>query len=144
VSVPSRCDAWRLFLLAIFDSNAVDIHPPLVKLIYAWVLHAQGFVGARETQVQWWSTSGNIVGTSDYKLVFEAEYGKPYIAMRMVAAVAGAALVPVMFLTSRALGLGRMPSLLAATFVLCETISALQVSTSSVLACVRVCVCVYV
>jgi hypothetical protein len=27
------------------------------------------------------------------------------------------------------------------TFVLCETISALQVSTSSVLACVRVCVC---
>jgi dolichyl-phosphate-mannose--protein O-mannosyl transferase len=106
---------------------AVDIHPPLVKLIYALVLHLQGFVGARENAVQWWSAKGNIIGTKDHLLVFDAEYGKPYIAMRMVSAVAGAVLVPVMFLSARALGLGRMPALLAGIFALCETISALQV-----------------
>jgi dolichyl-phosphate-mannose--protein O-mannosyl transferase len=105
----------------------VDIHPPLVKLIYAWVLHLQGFVGARETEVQWWSKQGNIIGTADYKLVYEEAYGKPYIVMRIVAAVAGAALVPVMFLSARALGLGRVPALLASAFVLFETVSALQV-----------------
>ena len=106
---------------------AVDIHPPLVKLIYAGVLKAQGFVGPQERTVKWWSEKGNIIGTSDYLKVYDAEYGKPYIAMRITSAVAGAALIPVTYMSSRSLGLGRVPSLLAATFVLTEAISALQV-----------------
>jgi dolichyl-phosphate-mannose--protein O-mannosyl transferase len=32
----------------------VDIHPPLAKLVFAWVLQARGFIGAEEEQVEWW------------------------------------------------------------------------------------------
>lgn len=105
----------------------VDIHPPLVKLVYAGVLKAQGFVGPQERTVKWWSEKGNIIGTSDYLKIFDKQYGSPYIAMRIVSAIAGAALVPATYLCARALGLGRVPALLAAVFMLTETISALQV-----------------
>ncbi len=32
----------------------VDIHPPLAKLVFAWVLQARGFIGAEEEHVVWW------------------------------------------------------------------------------------------
>ena len=105
----------------------VDIHPPLVKLIYAGVLKATGFVGPQEPNVKWWSEKGNIIGSSDHLKVFDKEYGSPYIAMRMTSAAAGSALIPATYLSARALGLGRVPSLLAAVLVLTEAISALQV-----------------
>lgn len=104
----------------------MDIHPPLVKLIYAWVLKAQGFVGPQERTVKWWSDKGNIIGTSDYLKVFDKAYGAPYIAMRVTSAIAGAALIPATYLSARALGLGRVPAALAAVLMLTETVSALQ------------------
>ena len=121
--MPSRAETPSSLPLA----APVDIHPPLVKLIYAGVLKAQGFVGPQERKVKWWSDKGNIIGTSDHLKVFDKAYGAPYIAMRVTSAVAGAALIPATYLSARALGLGRVPALLAAVLMLTETVSALQV-----------------
>jgi len=108
----------------------VDIHPPLAKLVFAAVLWAFGFRGAGELNVKWWTAEG-FVGTRDWELLYDEQYRTasgllPYLPLRVTAALVGSALVVVMFASARALGLGRAPAALAATLVLCETVTALQ------------------
>lgn len=108
----------------------VDIHPPLAKLVYAAILVAFGFKGAGELNVKWWTNDG-FIGTRDWELLYAEEYRTasgllPYVPLRVAAALVGSALVLAMFASARALGLGRAPAAVAATLVLCETVTALQ------------------
>ena len=91
------------------------------------MLKALGWVGAQEENVQWWTDKG-FIGTKDWELIYDDEWGAPYVYLRMVAALAGSLLIPVVYLSTRALGAGRLPSAVAATLVLTETVSALQAS----------------
>lgn len=95
------------------------------KLVFAGALKALGWVGAQEENVQWWTDKG-FIGTKDWELIYDDEWGAPYVYLRMVAALAGSLLIPVVYLSTRALGAGRLPSAVAATLVLTETVSALQ------------------
>lgn len=51
----------------------------------------------------------------------------PFLSLRITSALAGATIVPAMFLSARALGLSRASAFVAAILVLTETLSALQV-----------------
>ncbi len=74
-----------------------DIHPPLVKLLFAadaWLFHLSPA-----------DISSGLLGGA---------------VLRCLPALAGAALVPLVYLIVRRVGLGRMGASLAATFVLCD------------------------
>lgn len=84
----------------------MDVHPPLAKLLITLVAWLSGFQG----------------GQFDFKDIGR-EYGPdhvPYIAMRLLPAVLGLALVPLTYLTLRALQLRPATALLGSTFVLFE------------------------
>ncbi|GAA5998507.1 hypothetical protein JCM5350_006501 [Sporobolomyces pararoseus] len=84
----------------------MDVHPPLAKLLITLVAWVSGFQG----------------GQFDFKDIGR-EYGPdhvPYIAMRLLPAVLGLALVPLTYLTLRALQLRPATALLGSTFVLFE------------------------
>ncbi|GAA5849104.1 hypothetical protein JCM8547_006446 [Rhodosporidiobolus lusitaniae] len=84
----------------------MDVHPPLAKLLITLVAYLSGFKG----------------GSFDFKDIGR-EYGPdhvPYIAMRLLPATLGLALVPLTYLTLRALQLRPATALLGATFVLFE------------------------
>lgn len=104
----------------------VDIHPPLAKLVFAWALKFfTSFEGAREDNVQWWTKDG-FVGTSDWELLYSEDHGKPYIVLRMVSAVIGSLLTPVVYLTARAMGCRRVVAFFAVWLTFLESIIALQ------------------
>lgn len=74
-----------------------DIHPPLVKLLFAgdaWLFHLS------QTDI----SSGLWGG----------------VVLRCLPALAGAALVPLVYLITRKIGLGRLGASVAAVFVLCD------------------------
>ncbi|TKA55636.1 hypothetical protein B0A53_02814 [Rhodotorula sp. CCFEE 5036] len=84
----------------------MDVHPPLAKLLITLVAWLAGFKG----------------GQFDFKDI-GAEYGPahvPYVAMRLLPATLGLALVPLAYLTLRALHLRPATALLGALFVLFE------------------------
>ncbi|GAA6009588.1 hypothetical protein JCM11491_001025 [Sporobolomyces phaffii] len=84
----------------------MDVHPPLAKLLITLVAWVFGFEG----------------GQFDFKDIGR-EYGPehvPYIAMRLLPATLGLALVPLTYLTLRALQLRPATALLGSTFVLFE------------------------
>ncbi|GAA5992900.1 hypothetical protein JCM10908_001396 [Rhodotorula pacifica] len=84
----------------------MDVHPPLAKLLITLVAYLSGFQG----------------GQFDFKDI-GGEYGPahvPYIAMRLLPATLGLALVPLAYLTLRALHLRPATALLGALFVLFE------------------------
>lgn len=90
------------------------------------MLKALGWVGAQEEKVEWWTDKG-FIGTKDWNLIYDDEWGAPYVYLRMLAALMGSLLIPTVYLSARALGLGRLPAAVAATLTLTETVSALQV-----------------
>ncbi|GAA6059891.1 hypothetical protein JCM10212_005274 [Sporobolomyces blumeae] len=84
----------------------MDVHPPLAKLLITLVAYVAGFQG----------------GQFDFKDIGR-EYGPdhvPYIAMRLLPATLGLALVPLTYLTLRALHLRAATALVGSTFVLFE------------------------
>ncbi|KPV74430.1 glycosyltransferase family 39 protein [Rhodotorula graminis WP1] len=84
----------------------MDVHPPLAKLLITLVAWASGFQG----------------GQFDFKDIGR-EYGPdhvPYIAMRLLPATLGLALIPMSYLTLRALQLRPATALLGALFVTFE------------------------
>ncbi|GAA5939861.1 uncharacterized protein JCM15063_004328 [Sporobolomyces koalae] len=84
----------------------MDVHPPLAKLLITLVAWLFGFEG----------------GQFDFKDIGR-EYGPehvPYIAMRLLPATLGLALVPLTYLTLRALQLKPATALLGSIFVLFE------------------------
>jgi len=84
----------------------MDVHPPLAKLLITLVAWVFGFQG----------------GQFDFKDIGR-EYGPndvPYIAMRLLPATLGLALVPLTYLTLRALQTRPATALLGSTFVLFE------------------------
>ncbi|GAA5876172.1 hypothetical protein JCM3774_003518 [Rhodotorula dairenensis] len=84
----------------------MDVHPPLAKLLITLVAWLAGFKG----------------GQFDFKDI-GAEYGPahvPYVAMRLLPATLGLALVPLAYLTLRALHLRPATALLGALLVLFE------------------------
>lgn len=74
-----------------------DIHPPLVKLLFAW--------------------SASVLGITPEQLAGEDPAG---IALRVLPALAGAALVPLVYILIRQFGLGRRIAVLGALFVLLD------------------------
>ena len=106
----------------------VDIHPPLAKLVFAAVLYAIGFVGAQEEKIRWWvgADEGGFIGTKDWLLLYEDEYGAPYMHLRMTSAVVGTAFVITVFLTCRAIGLGRIASSFGAWLAMLELVILIQ------------------
>lgn len=84
----------------------MDVHPPLAKLLITLVAYLSGFQG----------------GQFDFKDIGR-EYGPehvPYIAMRLLPATLGLALIPLSYLTLRALQLRPATALLGALFVTFE------------------------
>lgn len=84
----------------------MDVHPPLAKLLITLVAYLAGFKG----------------GQFDFKDI-GSEYAPnhvPYIAMRLLPATLGLLLVPLAYLTLRALQLRPATALLGALFVLFE------------------------
>ncbi|GAA6049360.1 hypothetical protein JCM3770_007307 [Rhodotorula araucariae] len=84
----------------------MDVHPPLAKLLITLVAWLSGFKG----------------GQFDFKDIGR-EYGPehvPYVAMRLLPATLGLALVPLTYLTLRALQLRPASALLGALFVTFE------------------------
>ncbi|BGP17531.1 hypothetical protein JCM10213_004073 [Rhodosporidiobolus nylandii] len=84
----------------------MDVHPPLAKLLITLVAYLSGFVG----------------GSFDFKDIGR-EYGPehvPYIAMRLLPATLGLALIPLSYLTLRALHLRPATALLGALFLTFE------------------------
>lgn len=84
----------------------MDVHPPLAKFLITLIAWVSGFQG----------------GQFDFKDIGR-EYGPehvPYIAMRLLPATLGLALVPLTYLTIRALQLKPATALLGSTFVLFE------------------------
>ncbi|GAA6010077.1 hypothetical protein JCM10207_007548 [Rhodosporidiobolus poonsookiae] len=84
----------------------MDVHPPLAKLLITLVAWLAGFEG----------------GSFDFKDIGRA-YGPdhvPYIAMRLLPATLGLALIPLTYLTLRALQLRPATALLGALFVTFE------------------------
>ncbi|GAA5961088.1 hypothetical protein JCM21900_006701 [Sporobolomyces salmonicolor] len=84
----------------------MDVHPPLAKLLITLTAFLSGFQG----------------GSFDFKDIGR-EYAPdhvPYIAMRLLPATLGLALVPLSYLTLRALQLRPATALLGATFILFE------------------------
>ena len=72
----------------------VDIHPPLAKLAFAAMLWLVGFKGAQEDAPRWWVSEkeGGFIGTKDWLLLYEPEYGLPYLPLRRLSAAMGVAL----------------------------------------------------
>ncbi len=87
----------------------MDIHPPLAKLVFAAVLYALGFKGAQEEKIEWWveASRGGFIGTKDWLLLYENDWGAPYVALRRTSAACSTAFVVVVYLTGRAVGLSR-------------------------------------
>ncbi|GAA5999821.1 uncharacterized protein JCM10292_003757 [Rhodotorula paludigena] len=84
----------------------MDVHPPLAKLLITLVAYVLGFKG----------------GSFDFKEIGR-EYGPdhvPYIAMRLLPATLGLALIPLTYLTLRALQLRAATALLGALFITFE------------------------
>ncbi|BGP33280.1 Dolichyl-phosphate-mannose--protein mannosyltransferase 1 [Rhodotorula toruloides] len=84
----------------------MDVHPPLAKLLITLVAFVSGFKG----------------GSFDFKDIGR-EYGRenvPYIAMRLLPATLGLALIPLAYLTLRALQLRPATALLGSLFIMFE------------------------
>ncbi|CAG8771294.1 2466_t:CDS:1, partial [Acaulospora colombiana] len=82
----------------------VDVHPPLAKLLITLAAWLGGFKGNFEFK--------------EIGAIFFADV--PYVAMRMVPAVLGVLLVPITYITLRALDCSASSSLLGAVLVLFE------------------------
>lgn len=84
----------------------MDVHPPLAKLLITAVAWCSGFVG----------------GSFDFKEIGrEYSTGKvPYVAMRMLPASLGLALIPLAYLTLRALQTRPSTALLGAVLIMFE------------------------
>jgi hypothetical protein len=106
----------------------VDIHPPLAKLVFAAVLYVLGFKGAQEEKIEWWveAERGGFIGTKDWLLLYETEWGSPYIPLRRTSATMGTLFVVVVFLSARAIGLGRVASTFGAWLAMAELVVLLQ------------------
>lgn len=81
----------------------MDVHPPLAKLLITLAGFLAGFNGDFDFKD---------IG-KDY-----VEPGVPYVAMRLLPAVCGIFLVPIMFLTLKAAGCRTMTSVLGASLII--------------------------
>jgi len=106
----------------------VDIHPPLAKLAFAVVLYFLGFKGAQEEKIEWWveAERGGFIGTKDWLLLYEPEWGSPYIPLRRTSATMSTIFVVVVFLSCRAIGLGKISSTFGAWLAMCELVVLVQ------------------
>ena len=93
--------------------------------MFAAALKTTPFRGAEEDDVEWWTDKG-FVGTTDWLLLYEEKHGSPYILLRKVSAVMGTLLIPLTYITTRALGVGPLCSFLAAFYVLTDVLITLQ------------------
>eukprot|EP00298_Acanthocystis_sp_HF-20_P002316 c12741_g1_i1.p1 GENE.c12741_g1_i1~~c12741_g1_i1.p1 ORF type:complete len:613 (-),score=210.18 c12741_g1_i1:12-1850(-) len=103
----------------------VDIHPPLAKLAHALVLYLSPYEGPNEYNVRWWTDKG-FVGTSDWKLIYENDYGAPYVYIRTTNAFMGSFLVAITYATARAMGCRKYSAVFCAWLILCENLITLQ------------------
>ncbi len=106
----------------------VDIHPPLAKLAFALVLHVLGFEGAKEEKIEWWveASRGGFIGTKDWLLLYEAEWGQMYVPLRRTSAFMGTLFVMAVFLTCRAVGMGRVAAAFGAWLAMAELVILVQ------------------
>ena len=106
----------------------VDIHPPLAKLAFAAVLWFLGFKGAQEDNVRWWvsESEGGFIGTKDWMLLYNDDYGAPYLPLRRLSATMGVIFIAVTYITARAIGLRQVASSLAAFMAMCELVILVQ------------------
>ena len=106
----------------------MDIHPPLAKLSFALVLYALGFKGAQEEKIEWWvdASRGGFIGTKDWLLLYEQEWGQMYIPLRRTSAGMGTLLVMATFLTCRAIGMGRVAAAFGAWLAMAELVILVQ------------------
>ena len=107
---------WNIYSFGGFATKYIkgrffmDVHPPLAKMLIALVGWLAGF-------------NGNF----DFKEIGKdyLEPGVPYFAMRMLPALMGALVVPMMFLTLRGSGCSTAAATLGAGFIIfgmCDTI----------------------
>lgn len=84
----------------------MDVHPPLAKLLLTLMAWVSGFVG----------------GSFDFKEIGRdyIEAGVPYVSMRMLPATLGLLLIPIAYLTLRALQTRPSTALLGALFIMFE------------------------
>ena len=96
--------------------------------MFAAVLYVIGFVGAQEEKIRWWvgAEEGGFIGTKDWLLLYDDEYGAPYMHLRRTSAVVGTAFVIAVFLTCRAIGMGRIAASFGAWLAMLELVILIQ------------------
>ena len=97
-----------------------------VRVTVLQVLYLRGFVGAQEEAVKWWVPNA-FIGTKDWLLLYEEEWGSEYIPLRKTAAIVGSILIPVAYYSARGVGCGKVASFLAAWMVGLEALVLVQV-----------------
>ena len=83
----------------------MDVHPPLAKLLITGAAYLSGFDGKYDFKE---------IG-KDY-----VSFGVPYVAMRLLPAMLGIALVPLAFLTLRVIGCRTTTAILGSSFIIFE------------------------
>lgn len=95
----------------------MDVHPPLAKMLIALTGWLAGFDGSFDFKTIGKSIHGRVLETNRRDYI---EAGVPYVTMRLLPAVMGIAVVPLIFLTLRASGAIQTSAVLGAALITFE------------------------